>query len=783
MTERISLDDSWNLIHYPAGGQAANHPDDLPGLGITPIPAQVPGNVELDLVRAGDLSDPFYADHIRRLRPLEAHTWWLYRTFTAPAFPAGQRWQLVFAGLDTLATVWLNGSLLGSVDNMLIEQRFDTSAALLPGTENTLAVRIDPVVSAARQFSYDSACMSWEQREEGLYIRKAPHMWGWDIMPRAVSAGIWRPVWLESVDNHAIEQLYMWTKEISPQGAVLGARFQFRTNFTDLEGVNLHFHGTCADHSFDYDCPVEFTAGGCSIPIPEARLWWPRGYGAPNLYKVCMQLRKDEQVLAERSEWVGIRKLVVDRTELAGEAWLPEPAALPRARQDVPPNPESHFLFYVNDQPVMIKGTNWVPLDALHSRDAERLEQAIALVDDLGCNMIRCWGGNVYAEDRFFDLCDEKGILVWQDFAFACCRYPGDAEYLAKVRIEVSAVVQRLRNHACLAIWCGDNEIDMAYLADGLSPEYNRLNREVIPQIVHRHDPYRAYVPSSPYAPPAVAGRLDAWQATPEQHLWGPRGYYKAPFYTRHSAHFIGEIGYHGCPSLESIQRFISPEHLWPWQDNDEWQVHSVYHWQHKAVTRDRIQLMANQVWELFGMIPDNIEDFIFASQATQAEAVKFFIESTRLRKWQTSGILWWNVLDGWPQFSDAVVDYYFNKKLAYHFIRRAQQPVCVIVGEAAQGAYLPVVVCNDTLQDVVLRYRLKDADSLAVLSLGEIKVPANQNWQADHFPPSRDSGRMILIEWEVVGGQSSGSHYLEGTPPIPLERYRRWLEQIRQLP
>jgi beta-mannosidase len=779
---KVILDGEWQLVHFAEGEYAVKHPDQLAALDLPREKAEVPGNVELDLQRAGEIEDPFYAANIRKLRPLERHTWWYLRQFEMPSFPEGQRWELVFAGLDTLATVWVNGIQIGQTANMLIEHRLDATAALRPGQTNTVAVCIASALNAARQFPYEAAGMSWEQREEGLYLRKPGHVWGWDIMPRAVSAGIWRPVWLEPVRETEIEQVYFWTREVYPEGAVLGVRFKFRTAQADVDGLSLRFIGVCDDHSFQFDWPVEFSVGGCSIWVPNARLWWPKGYGDANLYQITVQLRRSAAVLAERVELVGIRKLVVDRTELAGKTWAPEARDQARSRLDIAPDPSSHFVFYVNHQPIMVKGTNWVPLDAFHSRDAGRLDQAMALVDDLGCNMIRCWGGNVYGEDRFFELCDRMGVLVWQDFAYACSRYPQDDAFLARVRAEVEAVVLRLRNHASLAIWCGDNEIDMAYISDGLSPENNRLTREVIPQVIHRQDPWRSFVPSSPYVPPAVARQENVWQATPEQHLWGPRGYFKSPFYTRHSAHFIGEIGYHGCPNLASIRRFISPEKLWPWQDNEEWHVHDVHHWPQMKIERDRIRLMANQIKELFGAIPEDLETFILASQITQAEAKKFFIESTRMRKWQTSGILWWNVLDGWPQFSDAIVDYYFGKKLAYHYIRRAQRPLCVMVGEAGTTLTMPVVACNDTLQEQSLHYRLWDADSQETLASGDAVIPANQNWQLDRLRSYASDKRMILIEWESAG-QHFGNHYLVGSPPVSLDHYRQWLDKITELP
>ena len=784
--DRIALDGEWQLAYFPEGEHAIHHPDDLDAAALPRIAAHVPGNVELDLQRAGVIPDPFYADNIRRLRPYEFYEWWYTRDFALPTTAADQRWQLVCAGLDTVATVWVNGVQAGETQNMLVEHRFDVTALLRPGERNHIAVRLGSTMQYARRFHYDAVMSGPDHRSEMLFVRKAAHMGGWDILPRAISAGIWRSVWLEALPAAAIEQVYYWTASVDANGAVLGVAFQFRTDATPLDGFTMRFHGACGEHEFDYAWPAEFLADRCRIAIPDAQLWWPKGYGEPCLYTVTAQLLHQGRVLDERVERIGIRKLEVKRTEVAGAAAGPTGALAGVQRYDTPPDPHSHFVFYVNHEPIMVKGANWVPLDAFHSRDAERVDDAVALFDDLGCNMIRCWGGNVYEDHRFFDLCDEKGILVWQDFSFACAIYPQVDEFLAQVRSEAEKVAEKLRNHPSLALWCGDNEIDAFYASGDLLPSSNRLTREVIPQVLHRCDPYRAYVPSSPYVPASLEGAGSVWHQTPEQHLWGPRGYFKSPFYVQHSAHFIGEIGYHGCPNVASIRRFISPDAFWPWQHadgpNDEWQVHAVYHWQHTAIDRDRIQLMANQVHELFGAIPEDLETFALASQISQAEAKKFFVESTRLRKWRTSGILWWNVIDGWPQFSDAIVDYYFGKKLAYHYLQRAQQPVAVIIGEPGSGKYLPVVVSNDTLAPAHVQYRIEDADAGAVVAAGSFTAPANQNWQVATLRTYASDQRLYLITWEV-NGRRFGNHYLAGHPPLALERYRTWLAAIAALP
>jgi len=772
----VSLNGEWNLVHFPQGQHPIAHPNELEKAGVPAIAARVPGNVELDLVRAGILEDPFFGDNIHKLRPFEFHEWWYSREFKAPASLPADRWDLVFHGLDTVATVWFNGVEVGRAANMFIEHRFDVTHVIRPGKKNRVDVRIESPLEYARRQQYDASLAGTDFREEMLFLRKAPHMGGWDIMPRALSAGLWRDVTLEPRLPNAFEQLYYWTAAAGPAGATLGVRFQFRTDIRELDDFVVRFHGACGDHSFDYEWPTEFVAGGCHIEIPGARLWWPKGCGKPNLYTVSAQLWPRDQLLSERVDRIGLRTVSVDRTGNAGPRWMPGPKGAGTGRYDEDPEPSAHFVIRVNGHPIMAKGSNWVPLDAFHSRDAERLDAAVALYDDLGCNMIRCWGGNVYEDHRFFDLCDEKGILVWQDFALACGRYPQTDQFFTQVRAEVQAVVEKLRNHPSLALWCGDNEIDAVYHGNGLSPEHNRINREVIPQVVHRCDPRRHYVPSSPYIPPNMGDE------TPEQHLWGPRGYYKSPFYTHHNAHFIGEIGYHGCPNVSSIQRFIPGEHLWPCLENPMWHVHDTYHWRHARYDRDRIKLMANQVREVFGTVFESLEEFALASQIVQAEAKKFFIESTRLRKWRTSGILWWNVIDGWPQFSDAIVDYYFCKKLAYHFIRRVQLPVCVIVGEAGAEKYRPLVVANDSLIPADVEYCVSDAESRETLAAGRFTVPANQNWQVARLRAFAGEQRLLLIRWSV-DGIDYGNHYAEGSPPFSLGQWKPWLDQIAALP
>jgi beta-mannosidase len=308
----------------------------------------------------------------------------------------------------------------------------------------------------------------------------------------------------------------------------------------------------------------------------------------------------------------------------------------------------------------------------------------------------------------------------------------------------------------------------------------NRITRELLPRIVDRLDPGRAYLPSSPYLAPAVVARGGDQRWAPEQHLWGPRDYFRAPYYSENRAAFASEMGYHGCPNLGSIQRFLPPEDVWPWQGNRNWQVHATDPVPGVSHMDYRVQLMADQIGETFGRVPEQPLPFVRASQVVQAEAKKYFIELFRSRKWRTGGLLWWNVMDCWPQFSDAVVDYYFTRKLAYTYIRRAQRPLCLCIGDPEDWS-VPLFVCNDLPEPCQGTYTVTDADSDAVVAEGDLDAPANTTQRVARIRVSRGEQRLLLIRWKA-GTESGVNHALVGTPPFDLDRYEAWLPLIAAL-
>lgn len=377
--------------------------------------------------------------------------------------------------------------------------------------------------------------------------------------------------------------------------------------------------------------------------------------------------------------------------------------------------------------------------------------------------------------------------MVWQDFALACGVYPQNDEFAHIIEKECAFIVKKLRNHPSIILWAGDNEVDLM-LYDSYyrlpAAKYNRISREVLPRVVGSHDPFRHYVPSSPFipdAPDAIAKNTTSDRAVPEQHCWGPRDYFKGKYYAECPASFISEIGYHGCPTASSIKKFISTEKLWPYKANSEWDTHNTDYIKAGRRHYNRNELMANQVKIMFGYIPNNLEEFAIASQITQAEALKFFIENARIKKWEKTGIMWWNLIDCWPQFSDSVVDYYYKKKLAYHYIKRVMQPICIMMAEPQNWEHA-IVIGNDSRCDVLVNYTVEDGITRDILASGSVLSKANENMEIAKLKAMEASKHLYLIRWEIDGVQYT-NHYISGYVPFDFSIYKLWLKKIKSLP
>ncbi len=736
--KRIDLNGMWRLC-----GRSEHDPE---GEKIF-LRAKVPGVVQLDLSREGYLpADLFMGENILETEKYESYEWWYETEFEAP--DERENVFLVFRGVDTLAQYYLNGEKLGESDNMFIPHEFDIGGLLKNG-KNTLTVHISSVTEYENREDFDikSVLSSWFPVSH-TPLRNAPHCYGWDIMPRAVNSGLWRDVYIEVRDEIRFAQTFF---EFT--GKNLRFAYVLDCKTEDIKKLTIELSASSGESRAYVRFPVRTKAGRSPgfVELPDPKLWWPRGYGEPFVYDGFIRIFRDGELVHEKQTSFGLRTVELQRS-------------------DVTDGKNGYFRLLVNGKEILCKGSNWVPLDAFHSRDAERYEKALALVKDVGCNIVRCWGGNVYEDHAFFDFCDRNGIMVWQDFAMACNSYPQNEDFCKKIEAEAVSVIREYRQHPSLILWSGDNEIDFMHAGFGVDPSTNRITRDILPRAVFANDSSRPYLASSPYVSKEALEKGLSY--LPEDHLWGPRGYYKEDYYKNSKAHFVSETGYHGMPSLESVKKFITPGRLWHYHKNPEWILHS----SDQKGDDSRMMLMENQVRIMFGFVPENIEDFILASQITQAEAKKYFIERIRVGRPYKSGIIWWNILDGWPQMSDAVVDYYFKKKLAYEYIKRAQSPFILALDEP-QGTKQRLVACNDTLSAVVGTYAVADAESSEILISGDFDISENCSAEIASICAEHYENRMLMISWKTNLGEGR-SHYLCGHPPFSLEKYKALMKK-----
>ncbi len=779
MENRIMLDGKWTLVYVENKKFRTEKPvissiSDIERTGYSRVAARVPGNIERDLFNAGVIEDPYYGSNTVNYQWIEKLHMLYYRTFSIEKITS-EEIILNFDGIDTAAEIFLNGKRIGDTENMLISHRFEVSEYVHEG-ENEIVVHIIPACIAARKYQIDPGTKASRHHTPGISFRKAPHMYGWDIMPRLVSGGIWRSVYIEQMTEDRIDDVFIYAQSVNTKNnsANLCVAFNSHLGEDDPKEYSVKITGKCGDSTFTHEVKrLWHTSEAFQFSISDAKLWWPKNYGEPNVYDVKTELLHFGEVVAEHHTRLGVRMAELDRTDLTTK------------------DGDGEFVFRINGKKVFAMGTNWVPVDAVHSFDADRLPKILPMLEDTGCNIIRIWGGNVYENEMLYDYCDDHGIMVWQDFIMGCALYPQDEGFINRLFTEATSAVRRLRHHPSIVLWAGDNECDEAYFWGGRLPyslpSQNVLTRKVLPSALHIHDQSRPYLASSPYISDEAVMRNERYCAA-ENHLWGPRDYFKGPFYGNSICHFASETGYHGCPSPESLARYIAPEQLWPWTPDErpepgvlwdrsksnpypDWQTHAA------CPTNDlsasdiyRIPLMSNQVITLFGSEPADLATFAYQSQISQAEAKKYFIERFRVSKWRRTGIIWWNLIDGWPQISDAVVDYYGIKKLAYHYIKRSQQPVCFIFDEPS-GGKLPLHVVNDLQDDKKISYKVTD------LTIGEKLIESTIVAKADSvthvWNKSMEDGEkhFYLIEWEYDGTKGK-NHYFTNIIDISYESY-----------
>lgn len=754
----MDLNGKWTLYYCPEGSCNIDSVMKLAGSGIPSVPCTVPGNVELDLSAAGILpEDLFMGENILEAQKYETYEWWYEREFTAPDAPDDDHKSVLhFGAVDCYAEYYLNGEKFGESDNMFVAQNFDITGILKHGQKNMLHVHISSAIihSAAYEAEPNSVYYAWHQPAMSINVRKAPHSYGWDIMPRAVSAGLWRSVELRCEKKYDFRYIYFNLDQINGTDGIVSMVFDSSLKPQHIFGdLYVTICGKCGDNSFKAADLCKGGAGRIVFTIPNIKLWWPKNYGEPNMYDITVEVRDEcgERILYKELR-CGFRTLQLKHSEIIEEG--------------------GSFEFIINATRIMAVGSNWVPMDAYHSRDKQRYQKALEMADDIGCNILRCWGGNVYEDHEFFDFCDTHGIMVWQDFSMACHYYPQNHRFMEMLEKEAEWVVKELRGHPSIVLWSGDNEVDSMMAMSNGNPTLNYLTREVLPRIIERMDPCRPYIPSSPFI--SEKAFLLGRESYPEDHLWGPRDYFKSDFYTGSKAYFVSETGYHGCPARKSIEKFIDPEYVWPYQDNRQWNLHST----DQRNDPGRVMLMHKQVQQLFGDVPTEMDDYILASQISQAEAKKFFIERVRSKMAHMGGVIWWNLVDGWPQMSDAVVDYYYEKKLAYSYIKRSSRPFIIMLDEMSDWGH-NVVCANSSRNTIRGTVTISDLDSSKVVFEKAFTAEPGVNTILGQIRLMYSDKGMFLIDWKTEDGEAHFNTYLYGLPAFSLEQYKGWLNKL----
>ena len=719
---------------------------DVQKYGCKTITATVPGNFEMDFMREGLLDDIYMGANTLATQKFENLHLYYFTEFTYTA-EKDMDANLCFEGIDTAAEIYLDGEKIGFVENMLHAHRFPLQG--VQGGKHELLVHILPSAIYARQFEIPAMCFGMKYNTDGIMLRKPGSMFGWDIMPRIVSGGIWKPVFIEYLPKARLVNPYTYTfKFCGKEGKSvwLITAFKIETEHDFITDYTVVLKGKCGESEFYKEYRPFSASARIEFPFENPKLWWPKNYGEPNLYDVELTLLYKGAVCDKVNYRLGIRTVWLKRTSQSGD--------------------DGEFCFIVNGKKIFALGTNWVPCDALPSRNDEYTLRNIEMVNDLNCNMLRCWGGNVYPSDVLYDYCDEHGIMIWQDFALACGHYTDDARICALMQEEVKQIALEKRQHPSLVVWAGDNECDTTVSACGtdrrtdddqpawINPNLNKLTREVIPRALRNYDAVRPYLPSSPY--------LDetSWRygLPSEDHIWGPRDYFKGEYYGNVTCHFASEIGYHGCPSPNSIKQFIPAEDLPKTSiteiyENPAWLVHAAG--MEPCVEGNpysyRLPLMVSQVERIFGTASGDLDTYARQSQISQAEAKKYFIESFRLAKWRKTGLLWWNIADGWPQVSDAVVDWYGCKKIAYHYIKRSQQPFCMLCDEPKNGV-IALYATNDKQVDLTAEYTVENLATGEMVASGTCTVKANEIVKAADLPDAK--GGFYLIRWKTEQGE-----------------------------
>ncbi len=636
------------------------------------VPAQVPGCVHMDLLREKAIKDPYYRERELDVQWIGRGDYTWTRTFNVPAVILDEDYiVLQCEGLDTLAEIRVNGRKAGSANNMFRAWEFDIAHLLEPG-ENTIEISFKSPLPYIEKRQKERPLPAWWYRGGG-YIRKQYCNFGWDWAPTLITSGIWRPIRIMAWTQARIDDVHVQQRHNSRQNIELDVEIGVEgERAVGLRAdVTISRNGkTVATHE---DVGLRNGRGKALLRVRNPELWWPNGLGEQPLYDVTVRLKSNENPRLDLWERrVGLRTLSLSRKK---DQW------------------GESFEFVCNGSAFFAKGANWIPADTFAAR-VTQTEYRRLLEDaaSANMNMLRVWGGGHYENSTFYELCDELGICVWQDFMFACGTYPSfDEEFMANVEAEARENVKRLRHHACIALWCGNNELEQGLVDDTWTEhsmswkDYGKLFDDLLAQVCKELDPSTAYWPGSPHTP--VGDRRD-WNNpdSGDAHLWDVwHGRKPFEWYYGCRHRFVSEFGFQSFPHPRTVRGYTSPE--------DRNVTSPVMEHHQRSGTGNTLIMTYMLDW--FRM-PKDFESTLWLSQLLQAFAIRALVEQLRRNMPRSMGAIYWQLNDCWPVASWASIDGEGRWKALHYIARRFYAPQLVSAVEDPEACTAEIHVTAD---------------------------------------------------------------------------------------
>jgi beta-mannosidase len=685
------------------------------------LKAIVPGTVHTDLLSNKKIEDPFYRTNEKDQQWIDTCDWEYQTEFTASdELLKNEKIEIIFEGLDTYADVFVNETKIISADNMFLLWKAEIKKSIKKGANKLHIVFYSPInkiLPVYDSLPYKVPVSNNDQAEKRLsvFTRKAGYHYGWDWGPRFVTSGVWRPAYIQTWNQLQVEDLFI--KQLSITGNTAQLEAQLTTNNIE-EGLK-----TLSIFINDQPVPVlkkqlmllkGETTVSARFNMNNIQLWWPNGMGAQVMYTFKAVLSDKNGVIATREVKRGLRtiELVNDNNEKG-----------------------KSFYFKVNGKPVFMKGANYIPQDNFLPRvTRERYEHVINTAVSSHMNMLRVWGGGIYENDLFYDLCDEKGILVWQDFMFACALFPPFEDLRKNIAAEAAYNVKRLRNHPSIALWCGNNEIaqfmnekfwghstnNFKTIEDSASVfnMYADIFHNILPAAVKANDDEKFYWASSP-SPENYSMKFNFNLASGDIHYWGV-WWGKQPFekYNEVVGQFMSEYGFQSFPEFETVKKYTIPA------DHD---INSEVMNAHQRSTIGN-GTITHYMKDMFN-VPAKFENFLYVGQVLQAEGIKIAIEAHRRAKPYCMGTLFWQIDDCWPVASWSSMDYYGRWKAQQYMAKRAFTDF--LISPVKEKDSIKIFVVSDAYKNVktVMQVSLVDFDGKILKQQSKsISLPENSS-------------------------------------------------------